>query len=71
MSYLPLFLSSFLRSLVSIAETQARNMETKEQALTYRQTKANEFEGTGGPEDKIDEAVRDRPGDDDVTANVR
>lgn len=46
-------------------------METKEQALTYRQTKANEFEGTGGPEDKIDEAVRDRPGDDDVTANVR
>jgi hypothetical protein len=40
-------------------------------ALIDRQTKANEFEGTGGPEDKIDEAVRDRPGDDDVTANVR
>jgi hypothetical protein len=46
-------------------------MTTDGQALTYRQTKANEFEGTGGPEDKIDEAVRDRPGDDDVTANVR
>jgi hypothetical protein len=48
-----------------------KNTRTREQALTSRQTKANEFEGTGGPEDKIDEAVRDRPGDDDVTANVR
>ena len=46
-------------------------IETKKQTLRNRQTKANEFEGTGGPEDKIDEAVRDRPGDDDVTANVR
>lgn len=37
----------------------------------FRQTKANEFEGKGGPEDKIDQAVVDRPGDQDVTANVR
>ncbi|CAD6569012.1 MAG: hypothetical protein TREMPRED_004996 [Tremellales sp. Tagirdzhanova-0007] len=36
-----------------------------------RQTKANEFEGEGGPEDKIRQAETDRPGDDDVTGNVR
>ena len=35
------------------------------------QTKANEFEGEGGPEDKIRQAETDRPGDDDVTGNVR
>jgi len=46
-------------------------MKIKGPVLIHRQTKANEFEGTGGPESKIDEAVRDRPGDDDVTANVR
>nr|XP_031861009.1 uncharacterized protein CI109_003369 [Kwoniella shandongensis]KAA5528081.1 hypothetical protein CI109_003369 [Kwoniella shandongensis] len=38
---------------------------------TGRQTKANDFEGVGGPEDKAKQAVEDRPGDDDVTANVR
>ena len=32
-----------------------------------RQTKANEFEGKGGPEDKVAQAQTDRPGDDDVT----
>lgn len=35
------------------------------------QTKANEFEGEGGPETKVAQAVEDRPGDDDVTGNVK
>jgi hypothetical protein len=40
--------------------------------LTFgRQTKANEFEGRGGPEGSVEQAVIDRPGDQDVTANVR
>lgn len=39
--------------------------------LTLRQTKANDFEGAGGPEDKVKQAEIDRPGDQDVTGNVR
>ncbi|WVQ98379.1 hypothetical protein IAU59_005502 [Kwoniella sp. CBS 9459] len=39
--------------------------------LTGRPTKANDFEGVGGPEDKAAQAVVDRPGDQDVTANDR
>jgi hypothetical protein len=35
------------------------------------QTKANDFEGVGGPGDKAKQAEIDRPGDDDVTGNVR
>jgi hypothetical protein len=49
----------------------ARPSRCRWASLTFRQTKANEFEGKGGPEDKIDQAVVDRPGDQDVTANVR
>jgi hypothetical protein len=64
-------LSSVICTSRITREIRGSKIKTREQALTSRQTKANEFEGTGGPEDKIDEAVRDRPGDDDVTANVR
>ncbi|WVW78080.1 hypothetical protein I302_100031 [Kwoniella bestiolae CBS 10118] len=39
--------------------------------LTGRQTHANDFEGSGGPEDKVREAEADRPGDQDVSGNVR
>jgi hypothetical protein len=35
------------------------------------QTKANEFEGKGGPEDKVAAAETDRRGDDDVTGTTR
>ncbi|KAK8869451.1 hypothetical protein IAR55_000015 [Kwoniella newhampshirensis] len=38
---------------------------------TGRQTKADDFGGVGGPEDKVKQAETDRPGDDDVTGNVR
>ena len=37
----------------------------------FRQTKANDFEGEGGPADKVKAAEADRPGDQDVTGNVR
>lgn len=37
----------------------------------FRQTKANEFEGQGGPEHKVRQAEVDRPGDDDVTGTNR
>jgi len=36
-----------------------------------RPTKARDFEGEGGPEDKMARAVEDRGGDDDVEAPVR
>ena len=36
-----------------------------------RQAKAGDFEGTGGPEDKEEEARRVRGGDDEVPGNVR
>lgn len=36
-----------------------------------RQTKANDFEGVGGPEDKVRQAEADRPGDNDVTGTNR
>ncbi|WVR04889.1 hypothetical protein IAU60_001901 [Kwoniella sp. DSM 27419] len=39
--------------------------------VTGRPTKANDFEGVGGPEDKAQDAIYDRPGDQDVTGNVR
>ena len=35
------------------------------------QTKANEFEGAGGPADKVKIAEGDRRGDDDVTGTTR
>jgi hypothetical protein len=39
--------------------------------MVCSQAKANEFEGEGGPERKVELAERDRPGDQDVTGNVR
>ncbi|WWC68272.1 uncharacterized protein I206_102195 [Kwoniella pini CBS 10737] len=39
--------------------------------LTGRQTHADDFEGDGGPEDKVKVAEAERPGDQDVTGNVR
>jgi hypothetical protein len=36
-----------------------------------RQTKANDFEGDGGPEGSVRQAEVERPGDQDVTGNVR
>ncbi|WRT64456.1 uncharacterized protein IL334_001388 [Kwoniella shivajii] len=39
--------------------------------VTGRQTRANDFEGEGGPEDKVAAAENDRPGDQDVTGNIR
>ncbi|WWC86562.1 uncharacterized protein L201_001439 [Kwoniella dendrophila CBS 6074] len=38
---------------------------------TGRQTHANDFEGEGGPEDKVKVAEAQRPGDQDVTGNDR
>lgn len=40
-------------------------------ALTSSQTRANDFEGAGGPEDKVGLAERDRTGDNDVTGTNR
>lgn len=37
----------------------------------YSQTKARDFEGVGGPEDKMRSAEAQRPGDDDIDGNVR
>lgn len=39
--------------------------------LLYRQTKAGDFEGVGGPEDKLKVAETERGGDQDVAGNVR
>ncbi|KAK6903373.1 hypothetical protein L486_08528 [Kwoniella mangroviensis CBS 10435] len=39
--------------------------------LTGRQTHANDFEGDGGPEDKVKVAEAQRPGDQDVSGNIR
>jgi len=42
--------------------------------LTYmanRQTKAKDFEGAGGPEDKAAQAANDRGGDNNVTVNTK
>ena len=38
---------------------------------TGKQTKAADFEGTGGPEDKAAQAVETRGGDDDIRSNIR
>jgi len=49
--------------------------EKKEKkGLTYmanRQTKAKDFEGAGGPEDKAAQAANDKGGDNDVTVNTK
>jgi hypothetical protein len=37
----------------------------------YSQTKAKDFEGVGGPEDKIEAAQTERGGDQDVVGNTR
>jgi len=37
----------------------------------HRQTKAGDFEGVGGPEDKLAAAQIERGGDQDVVGNVR
>ena len=42
-----------------------------ERADSPRQTRASDFEGSGGPEDKVRQAEVDRPGDDDVTGNTQ
>lgn len=39
--------------------------------ITGKQTKAADFEGTGGPEDKAALAAENRPGDDDIRSNIR
>lgn len=38
---------------------------------TGKQTKAADFQGTGGPEDKAALAAEQRPGDDDIRSNIR
>ncbi|CAK3949677.1 Hypothetical predicted protein [Lecanosticta acicola] len=38
---------------------------------TGKPTKARDFEGVGGPEDKARLAAEDRPGDDDIRENIR
>ncbi|KAM0712118.1 hypothetical protein Q7P37_011212 [Cladosporium fusiforme] len=38
---------------------------------TGKQTKAADFEGTGGPEDKAAEAAANRGGDNDIRSNIR
>lgn len=54
-----------------------KNIKTniqKEQLLIptrYSQTKAKDFEGVGGPEDKIEAAQTERGGDQDVIGNTR
>lgn len=52
----------------------AQRHGVKKQKLTiycYRQTKAGDFEGVGGPEDKLAAAQLERGGDDDVVGNTR
>ena len=39
--------------------------------IQYRPTKARDFEGEGGPEDKAALYAEANPGSDDVTSNVR
>ena len=38
---------------------------------TGRITKAEDFEGEGGPEDQLKRKTEERPGDDDIRSNVR
>ena len=46
---------------------------TKDHVLTFdfREYKARDFEGVGGPEDKAAQLAADQGGSDDVQSNVR
>lgn len=64
-----LFPSPFLRLLLSKgAFTEVGTILISE---IHSQTKASDFEGVGGPEDKLAAKEAARPGDQDVQSNVR